>query len=71
MNDRTATSLIEVKYLSQSYTHLQVEYTDESGYLGEAWIMLTDIKGGFNMFDEIMELEVYSHSLDMIGIPHD
>lgn len=62
---------IEVRYVSMNHTHMQVEFTDESGFLEECWIPLSAITSGFNVFDDIMDIDVLESVLDEIGIPYE
>ena len=74
MNDENAKdansyTTLEVRYLSMNNDSIQVEYTDAYGDLEEAWIPLHLLKSqDFNIFDDIMELEVTTNWLILEGM---
>ena len=63
-----STRTIEVRYLSQNHTHLQVEHADAFGNTEEYWIPYTAIHSEFNIFDPILEIEVDEAELSHQGI---
>ena len=65
---KPSTTVIEVRYLSMSKTHIQVEYAGLFGMIDEYWIALDQIHNEFNIFHDIMDLEVSDAELQKVGI---